>query len=252
MGWFSLKMNRKRVRAGKTFSGPVFDTRSLSGKIYLRLLRFSFSSPAISDSGVISPVHQLIHHNPQEDPGDHIQHRVLLQEYRSQDDGSHEDKGSAADQAVLPKHGVVGHGPMRCYGIKYVQAREDIGGRVCLVQELDRKSEDIVPRESIWPQQVPVRIYGRDDQKQSHTSAKKNAVLVEIPPVSEKQVYKYCGYIREPQKIGDDKILHEGNHIVQPDMYDMIGQIRPAFQPHEPGHVKEPIEQNESVPVFLE
>ena len=44
----------------------------------LRFLRFSSSCPADSDGGVVGAVDQLIHHDSQQDAGNHIQHGVLL------------------------------------------------------------------------------------------------------------------------------------------------------------------------------
>ena len=195
----ALNQNKKQNQAGRSDTYLICQPFSFLIKFFLNNgLSLPLRHPFPCERE-LHPIHDLIHQSTQHDTGHHVQGGVLLQEHGRQDDGNHQYKGTAVNQAIAAKLRVIYHSPVGCNGIEYMDTRENVRRGIRLVQNLHRKGEDIVPWKLGGPQQVSVRIDGGDYQKQCHSGKQEETVAVKLFFRSlEEQIQEYGGNVYKP------------------------------------------------------
>lgn len=139
-------------------------------------------------------------------------------------------------------------------GIVYMDAGEQVGGRICGVKLLYQIHAEIVPRKDLRAQLVAVGVYGGDDQEQGHPCDQERAHSPAGFPVAKGNIKDGHRYVYKPEIIGDHKKLAERDVVIQRHMDDMVIGMDIDFFLHiaEPGNINRGVEQQEKMFVILQ
>ena len=111
--------------------------------------------------------------------------------------------------------------------------------------------EQVLIRIDVGPQIEAGEEEGVQNQAHRH-AAEENAgkPVKALLGLGKEHVADAGGNIEKPQQIGDDKVLAEGNHVVNPQLDDgALGGI-PLLQQIEPGEIHQDIEQYPALGIF--
>ncbi len=98
---------------------------------------------------------------------------------------------------------------------------------------------------AVWPERA-------DDQKDCHSGKQESASPEIVVLVLEEEIEDNYRHIGEPQQIGDDEHLAEGDIVVRLYMNQVKAVCNIQLNPGKPLHINKPIEQKrQRMPIFI-
>lgn len=113
---------------------------------------------------------------------------------------------------MAPEHAAERH--TACEGVKHVYARQNVRRRVYAVKILDHPHEDAV-RLDLGAERKTVREDKTYDDKKRHADNEVPRHREELPLVPEEHVHDRGDHEREPQKIRNDELRNERDHVIK-------------------------------------
>ena len=146
---------------------------------------------------------------------------------------------------MLSALSVLEKGNAGCRSVKYVHARENIGGSVYFVQKLYRLDEKAVSCK-LRTQVLSVWIHIGHDQKKrhSHSQCAEKLVIFLIAAARESKIQNRTQQKKVPDHIRDDKIFAERDFIIHKGM-DQMRLCSAALHEHKSDHIKYAVCRND-------
>ena len=124
---------------------------------------------------------------------------------------------------------------------KDVDAGEDVGGGVCLIEGDDPSGKHIFLGIHRGPHGLSVGEQGADQQAQGHPRKEKDAEPVIVLAVCEKEIRDGARHVHEPQEIRDNKIFVKRDPVVEGGVDHMVMAGDGLLQTDEPWQIDKAI-----------
>ena len=137
------------------------------------------------------------------------------------------------------------HREAQSHRIEYVDAGQNVGRRIDLIEKRHQHAADIACIHIIRTKVEPVRVQQGYDQEDRHSHHQNCRDLVGLLHGSLEHDPGHNGNVEaEPQEIRDDEIFAERNLLIQPCVNNMVMHMTRAFQQMETDHIDRDICQD--------
>ena len=183
------------------------------------------------------------------DGAEHVENRMLLQEYRGETDQHADHVDNSANPAAMFKCTALSSCQHDADGIVDMQTGKNIRVGVRLIEEGSQVCENVFFRIDVNSQILSIVEQRADNQKERHAAECERTELIEFSSVVEEEKNKGTANVHEPEQVGDDKIFDKGNIVVQFTVDAGVG-CHISLQPQEPRHINGRIQCGPDVAVF--